>query len=746
MALQVWLPLLNDAHNQGLMDVEPTVMGTGITYTAGKLGDSATFPCSAASCIHMPGLQQQGSFSWACWFKCTGNGVSTYNQYILSEGRDTGSIGVNIYLNNAGTSLVARDGQSTQTVAVTLNEWHHVAFVFDGTNKHLYVDGVFIASTVAKSEHDYAQSNDRFVIGKMAYSYTNTSSYFPFNGQICDVRIYDHALSVKEVKEIAKGLIAHYPLNDKITVPNLLPHSRPSASNLSLIGVNTSYVSFVTEDGRDCYQCGTGNTTPSSMSMNWQNTVLLDADTTYTYSAWIKSNKSDVLSFIRFGHFQVYNSASTATDKTHEDVAAQRIYYPSRIEAGEWTKISLTFTTNSLDNSIFRVFPTYNVSSDCIVYICDQKLEVGLTATQWIPNVSDSEYVDLKLYENKIYDCSGYGRHGVVTDASNLFSETPTAYTPNSYTAYKIPISEKLVAGQTYMIQLWDVDVRHSAKADANIGVDFYLGGGYLQMAWWRGTSYFTNGHADYLTKSFTVTETQASHADGGNLFFHVYNSVGYVAGDMYMHIGRWRLEKGSVATNTELTGDTPRYQIATNFVSKSFIHATPNLGDLSEVTISFWVKQSSGSGNYSTVIANKATLGGAGLWLAVNTESVGLWFYSWRNKVNLYCKSNKGKLILDKWYHAVFVFDNGVASWYQNGEPAGTSDISANQTVIPINDLYIGDPYTGSSWNTTFLGSLSDVRIYATALSAEDIKELYETSASIDQNGNTWAYELEEV
>ena len=35
------------------------------------------------------------------------------------------------------------------------------------------------------------------------------------------------------------------------------------------------------------------------------------------------------------------------------------------------------------------------------------------------------------------------------------------------------------------------------------------------------------------------------------------------------------------------------------------------------------------------------------------------------------------------------------------------------------------------------FLGQMSDFRIYATALDANDVKELYETSMEIDSNGN---------
>lgn len=50
----------------------------------------------------------------------------------------------------------------------------------------------------------------------MSYNYTTTTNYFPFNGLVNDVRIYDECLSPKQVKELSKGLVAHYKF-DKIT-------------------------------------------------------------------------------------------------------------------------------------------------------------------------------------------------------------------------------------------------------------------------------------------------------------------------------------------------------------------------------------------------------------------------------------------------------------------------------------------------------------------------------------------------
>jgi len=57
MALKIHLPLINDIKNIGVSDTQPLVMGTGITYAAGKIGNAIKFPNSCASCVHMPGLK-----------------------------------------------------------------------------------------------------------------------------------------------------------------------------------------------------------------------------------------------------------------------------------------------------------------------------------------------------------------------------------------------------------------------------------------------------------------------------------------------------------------------------------------------------------------------------------------------------------------------------------------------------------------------------------------------------------------
>jgi len=47
---------------------------------------------------------------------------------------------------------------------------------------------------------------------------------------------------------------------------------------------------------------------------------------------------------------------------------------------------------------------------------------------------------------------------------------------------------------------------------------------------------------------------------------------------------------------------------------------------------------------------------------------------------------------------------------------------------------------------NNYYNGQMSDFRIYATALTAMQVKELYNTSMSVDSSGNIHARELVEL
>lgn len=142
----------------------------------------------------------------------------------------------------------------------------------------------------------------------------------------------------------------------------------------------------------------------------------------------------------------------------------------------------------------------------------------------------------------------------------NLAKTTPKSVSKTSYCAYQLNLTENLVANQTYTLQLWNVDVSHSAKTEAQTGVWIYWGGGSVHLFNWAGPTYFKNGHADYLVKTFTVTSSQASGSGATNLWLNVYNSVGYVEGTLFMSIKKWKLEKGSIPTGWIPDATNPLY------------------------------------------------------------------------------------------------------------------------------------------------------------------------------------------
>ena len=101
--------------------------------------------------------------------------------------------------------------------------------------------------------------------------------------------------------------------------------------------------------------------------------------------------------------------------------------------------------------------------------------------------------------------------------------------------------------------------------------------------------------------------------------------------------------------------------------------------------------------------------------------------------------KVNNTALSRDVWYHTVLVSEgNKQYSYYMNGVKQGTYNGSAN-TWTPTGSVTIGDSIAGKI-------DISDFRIYATALSADAVKELYQTSASLADNGTLMAYEFNEV
>ena len=151
----------------------------------------------------------------------------------------------------------------------------------------------------------------------------------------------------------------------------------------------------------------------------------------------------------------------------------------------------------------------------------------------------------------------------------NLLKNIPSAHDATLYNAYDIPLIEPLKDGITYTLQLWDVNVAHSGKTTATLGVYPYYCGSSVRFGGWKGTTYFTDGHADHLWMTFTPYISGTTITEGGNdtanpanalahssvtnitnKYIRLYNSVPSASGTKSLTVGKWKLEKGHKATD----------------------------------------------------------------------------------------------------------------------------------------------------------------------------------------------------
>lgn len=95
----------------------------------------------------------------------------------------------------------------------------------------------------------------------------------------------------------------------------------------------------------------------------------------------------------------------------------------------------------------------------------------------------------------------------------------------------------------------------------------------------------------------------------------------------------------------------------------------------------------------------------------------------------------------LNQWNHLVAVKSSTDLTIYLNGTSVlSTAKTFTTQTAIS-STFYIGKD--GSSNNRNFTGDLSDLRIYATALSSDDVSYLYKNRANLSSDGNLKAQSI---
>ena len=111
--------------------------------------------------------------------------------------------GINLFYTYTNNALKFINGITalSDSSAITLNQWQHVAFTYDRQYARFYVNSM----PKGETELTTAMNTGNYLIGARS-----TTGNYTFNGTIDDVRIYSEALSVGQIQQhYAEGVAAH---------------------------------------------------------------------------------------------------------------------------------------------------------------------------------------------------------------------------------------------------------------------------------------------------------------------------------------------------------------------------------------------------------------------------------------------------------------------------------------------------------------------------------------------------------
>ena len=216
MALQIWLPLNGDLHNQGLIS-DVTVSNTPSYTNSGKIGKALSTGSFYLTAEQTNKLLNNDYFSICFWVYINADaGTYHYNPFFGND--NMGSPNNRRYtvfhyptVNQLHLSWQNYDGNDAKieylsgTDIFPSYQWTHIAVTYNNSKREV---------RIYKNGSLYHTISNAYQFTSPNYSYQTNLIWNDSTRYINDYRIYDHCLSPKEVKEISKGLVLHYKLDE----------------------------------------------------------------------------------------------------------------------------------------------------------------------------------------------------------------------------------------------------------------------------------------------------------------------------------------------------------------------------------------------------------------------------------------------------------------------------------------------------------------------------------------------------
>lgn len=402
MSLEVWLPFNSTYYNYGLSEFSLQTSNAPQWDTGKLLPKALKFSGYCGYSTYTP--KHKNNFSVACWIKWNENDGSV--QTALSESRvDSTCTGWGLWLNDGGKQKWQFSNKRISAGTIEVGKWHHLCMTVDENMVvRTYQNGKLIATEQVTVAPTYAED---IGLGFACFRYKNgdgvASHLYLAKESISDFRLYNHCLSVREVKEISKGLIRHYKCSRGANA--LIPMS-------SIVGCENGTISY--DKGTNTFTVTAAVTTSTwgsgikiknnSFSVAWGSWYIITAEVMCPSNHTLKLDYN--------------NDLEGATGNDHDNTG-HRLPHVIELNGGVWTPVIFGTVNNDENNNpnhlVIKPYDFFGLvtkddTEPVVWYIRNIYVKAGKKKTRWMPSRTDPLYTALGY--SKEPDCSGYDTKG----------------------------------------------------------------------------------------------------------------------------------------------------------------------------------------------------------------------------------------------------------------------------------------------------------------------------------------------
>lgn len=513
--------------------------------------------------------------------------------------------------------------KATDSHNIPLDTWIHVASIVDKeTNSlNLAINGKIVRSVAINYDMMLGSENPYWVTGRslglnrsQVFGGNGPSRAIPFN--ICDFRIYNHALTTLELENLAKACILDLNFNDA-----LIQNTTNILANYTIAGHGSSWtLQDETLHGYPIYKnVVTSPSTGNNAGFRYNSTMNVSTTKSRAYISFYK-RLNKVYGKNLIGYFRVNYADGSVSTHTWNYLNGKSNWANDADSIGKWEKIvayaSLSTASKEMTSvNCFYVYTDNAPSGDCDF----SQIQIEFSDT------GPSAYTESTRSNHPIYDSSGYERDGWNKDCE-LTDDTMSG-------SYAISTTGQASGSTSYTNQSFcGVDMKQNI---------------YLNKFTLMTTMYLTS-HGHQTSGVLSTSSTKQSSSSG---------TADYTTSPIRMYDSNFRIR------GYDSSGTAAVTNIAQSVLPKN------------------------------------------------------------------------------AWYHFCLVYDGTTFKAYRNGSQVASSSTSIVE-LFPFRYFYIGLDGAGGSYRNATL-KCGSLKLYANALSAEDIKFEYETNVALDSDGILYADEF---